>query len=133
MIAGDRVRRRMVLDHPQLWSIVRQHHRAHLSFTGGPDCRRMIVEYQADGHTIMVKLPMGEAHLERMDGCRISLEILDEYLSVVPTRVQVIGRVEPASPPPTQFTPLNGPRWATTVRSHRWILIEPVQVTAGEV
>jgi len=81
-------------EHPGLWSVVQRAHHARLICSGGPDYRSFIVDYEVDGCGIEVELPMREVVPGDLDGRVVTMEILDDYLSLTVEHVHVVGRVQ---------------------------------------
>ena len=81
-------------EHPRLWSVVQRAHRARLICSGGPDYRSLIVDYEVDGCGIEVELPMRDVVPGDLDERVVTMEILDEYLSLTVEHVHVVGRVQ---------------------------------------
>jgi hypothetical protein len=81
------------LDDPGLWSVVQQAHHARLVYPGGPDYRCLIVDYEVDGWAIDVELPIRDMVPGDLDERTVTLEILDDYLSMTVEHVSVVGRV----------------------------------------
>jgi hypothetical protein len=80
-------------ENPGLWSIVQRAHHARLIYPGGPDYRSLIVDYEVDGCGIEVELPMRDVVPGDLDECVVTMEILDDYLSMMVEHVH-IGRVQ---------------------------------------
>ena len=81
-------------EHPGLWSVVQRAHHARLIYPGGPDYRSLIVDYEVDGCGIEVELPMRDVVPGDLDECVVTMEILDDYLSMTVEHVHVVGRVQ---------------------------------------
>jgi hypothetical protein len=120
-------------DHHELWSVVRDCHHARLSYPEGPDYHhRLIVDYRTDGEMITVELPITEVRPEDLHQRLISLEILDEYLSVTAEHVQLTGRAEIATPPPERPV-RGGPPWAVPAGPRPTIVVTPLCVDRQEL
>jgi len=81
-------------EHPGLWSVVQRAHHARLIYSGGPDYRSLIVDYQVDGCGIDVELPIRDVVPGDLDERVVTMEILDDYLSLTVEHVHVVGRVQ---------------------------------------
>ncbi len=81
-------------EYPGLWSIVQQAHHARLIYPGGPDYRSLIVDYQVDGCGIEVELAMRDVVPGDLDGRVVTMEILDDYLSMTVEHLHVVARVQ---------------------------------------
>jgi hypothetical protein len=81
------------VDHPGLWSVVRRAHHAKLSYPSGPDYRSLIVDYVVDGSSIEVEVQMRDALPGDLDERVVTMEILDDYLSMTVEHLQVVGGV----------------------------------------
>src|SRR6187402_1126049 len=82
------------VEHPGLWLVVQRAHHARLVYSGGPDCRSLIVDYEVDGCGIKVELPIREVVPGDLDDRVVTMEILDDYLSMTIEHVHVVGRVQ---------------------------------------
>ena len=68
-------------------------HHARLIYSCGPDCRSLIVVYEVDGCGVKVELPIREVVPGDLDERVVTMEILDDYLSMTVEHVHVVGRV----------------------------------------
>ena len=84
----------LTAEHPGLWSVVQRAHHARLIYSGGPDYRSLIVDYRVDGCGIDVELPMRDVVPGDLDERVVTMEILDDYLSMTVEHVQIVGRVQ---------------------------------------
>ena len=84
----------LAAEHPGLWSVVQRAHHARLIYSGGPDYRSLIVDYQVDGCGIDIELPMRDVVPGDLDERVVTMEILDDYLSMTVEHVHIVGRVQ---------------------------------------